>query len=163
MIAIFASGFSFADEAYLIIDAFKEPLDSSQPTWIGLVMGRKTIHIPVGEVVSPVKAGRYRISHFDFGKNKYSGMGTIELPRRHQPKFEVSAGVITYIGAVSVSNDGRGIFQKNYKKKYKMGISPTRKLLEWACDKRPELFLHLPVRFMQQDGGFKEVKVRCET
>jgi hypothetical protein len=68
---------SAADEvAYVVIGATIEGSDQfDQPKWIAVTssnQSRRTYHVPVDAIVSPLEPGRYRYFHIDF-REDYTG------------------------------------------------------------------------------------------
>jgi len=150
----------FADEAYVLIDAFIPGSKARQPTWIGVRKARgKFIHIPAGESIVAIKPGKYRLSHLDFQKNKASGRGTLDIPSGRTPlTFTAASNAINYFGIVDLEQTGWG----SHERIYTVSLRPSKSLLEKACDKQPELFSRYPVYFPQEDGSIKKVRIRCE-
>ena len=159
LMLILSSIDAHGDEAYLIIDSVLMPQTSKQPTWIALKKGLKVFHIPVGEVIVSVDPGKYSLEHIDFQKHKASGFGTINVVDRRKIQFEAINNSITYVGLIELEPDG---WDRSLEKQYKINLQATVKLLEWACNNKPDLLTRLPVRFRQNNDSVKEILVRCE-
>jgi len=150
----------YADEAFVLIDVVVLGSDARQPKWIALKGKRKFIHVPVGESIIAVKPGKYRLGHFDFQKNKRSGLGTVHVGTDGKSsKFVATPNAITYFGIIELKQSRWG----SSGKKYKLGLNKSKKIFEWACDKKPELFSRYPVSVPQVDGSIKKLRIRCDT
>ncbi len=88
--------------AYVITAASNASQKGREPTWIGLMSGSRTLHIPANESIIEVSPGSYRLHHFDFGKSRSSGHGTLHVNSRIK-KMKISPSTIYFIGRFEVS------------------------------------------------------------
>lgn len=148
---------SAESETYVLLDAIKLPSDSEQPRWIALrgSGGGKSTHIAVGESITSINPGHYRIHHLDVQKSSHSGTGTMYVEDSHKLAIDVIPDVINFVGIVQITRRGT--------RKHNIQIVASNKLLPWACERDPEVFKRLPVAMIGSDGVAKIVKVKCET
>lgn len=156
LLEFLAIGAAHADQAWLIIDAIKQPATGRQPTWIALWGRGGLIHIPTGRTVVEVAAGHYRILHLDFHKSEHSGFGTVFLADLRWTHFKASSDVITHVGMLQV---GPG---DEYSPLLRLSLVPRLAQLEWACHSHPELLARLPVRISTIKNKARLLRVRCE-
>jgi hypothetical protein len=156
---LFSSFRALSGDAYIIADVLKYPLESKQPTWLALMSGDRLIHIPVGKTIVAVQPGHYRIHHIDSQEDWKSGVGATIVKNMYE-SYDVVDDYITYIGMVQMH-------PKSYKgrptEKHMVVFGERDMTLKWACASEPELLARLSVRFKNEDGSYKIVRVRCET
>lgn len=134
---------AFADEpmSYVIVTAVS-PKGKPIPQWIAFCSCEDCEHVPANSVLSEIKAGQYRLSHFDFLDNpevNYCGRA-IFLSKK--PHFEFKPNKIYYIGSLSVSwTNVRGLTGKTVDLQVSSDISHIKA----ACTEYPELFAKFPL------------------
>ena len=74
-------------------------------------------------------------------------------------KFEALSDVITHVGIIELKQDWR-IRKKG---EIEVNVISSPKILKWACYRGPEVFSRFPVRYLDESGSFKTIRVRCET
>jgi len=163
LFSVMVSQQAIADEAYVLIDAVVLDAEAKQPTWIGLRGKWKMIHVPAGKSVVEIKPGKYRLAHIDFHKNKNGTSGSLYFPKGLASlKFHAAPNTITYFGVVDIDRSAESSGNK-IGIGIRMGKRRNKKIFEWVCDTRPELFSRFPVRLFDINGAVQEVRIRCET
>lgn len=149
-----------AAEAYLLMDSTVIPTTSKQPTWIALERKGHLLHLPVGESIIPIEPGHYWVKHIDFEKIAHFGFGTVHW--KSGPglfSFRVFPDSITHVGVLELMKGQRDQYGTDYKPQLRF----IPELLKRACQKNPDAFAKLPVKYLDKADEIKTMKVRCET
>jgi len=96
--------FSAEHSAYLVISS-SVLNEEKQPTWICLLRRHVCEHIAADKKLIPIKPGKYRLAHIDFGDSKHSGVGTQILKRAM--KFNFESGNIYFVGDLELNKKCR--------------------------------------------------------
>ena len=148
------------EEAYLIIDARVVPLEARQPTYIALKARRRFLHEPTDTSIVRIAPGEYAVSHIDFRKSVSSGIGSVFFSRDDgDNSFTVYPNAITHLGVIELERTSRGWSSQ---KRYDVQVKAAPELFNFACHKEPEVFARLPVRYKNEAGELKSMKVRCQ-
>ena len=159
IILMLNSGFAFANESYVLIDAMHLSETSSQPTWLAFIKkGAGFVHIPTQKSIVAIEPGIYKLHHIDYQESASSGLGTIHYEELERITFQAKEKTITFVGIIEIKRIG-GFKRKNYR----TDVVPSELLVEWACSEKPEVFANLPVSFNGKEKGSKNVRVKCET
>lgn len=142
--------------AYLLVDAVETLEGKKQPTWIALYSKRrKTIHLPVGQMVHQLRPGRYRLTHIDFQANSNSSTGTIQLSADETDSIDLEPNTVNYLGRIELLSE-RGLLRREWK------IAPSQEMFQQACLHQPEIFSGTILHLVIPDESNKKYSVRCE-
>ncbi len=148
-----------AENAYMLVDAIYIPQTSKQPTWIAFKKGTLMVHVPTKETIVSVEPGIYSLNHIDRTTSKLFERAKIPANYPNEYTFEARVDSITYIGLIQVEDAGSRLNQKTQR----ISILASKIILEWACEKNPEIFSTLPVRIIENDNVDKQIRVNCKT
>ena len=146
-------------EAYLLIDAISIPESSKQPTWLGFRKGSQMRHIATKQNIVSVEPGIYRLHHIDYDKSKQSCFDFLNLINSDEIVVKAIDNTIVYVGLVQIKISHSRLTIKQGS----VEVINTKLLFDWACDKNPEVFKRLPVKFMGEENAGKEIRIKCET